>query len=323
MKTSNTLAISSDADKSRPAGHERYFYHSFPRRGKNSAIEVEKGLKILRSIRDFGLLLAPETVKWKQPCSNGTFREFLPVIQKRVCFTEIQVDEIRRHSTAFGGFGLEFDNITIRNIGAVPAFYLPRYTEEFNNLSAIGALLFSIAMDARTIFQSIDKFAEIIKTWNRGDQPTLFQFADESGKVLESTSLDIGEVKKFLDFIGYRVTPFSDMKNGMEAFLQFFQHIHRDKKKAPLDGRVTESILQKWAAPVEKGHARYDELHTALKDLCAQFGKKPNALARISIIQTEEDVHGAIDGDNLVLLLATVFQGLSPAQRSAFRRLVA
>src|SRR5260221_5629946 len=49
-------------------------------------------------------------------------------------------------------------------------------------------------------------------------------------------------------------------------------YIERDKEKMPLDGRVTESILQRWADLVENGDPRHNELHTALNELCARFG---------------------------------------------------
>ena len=46
---------------------ERYFYHSFPRRGSSTEAEIDKGCKILASIRDFGLLLTPQLIEWQQP----------------------------------------------------------------------------------------------------------------------------------------------------------------------------------------------------------------------------------------------------------------
>src|SRR5258708_6209717 len=100
-------------------------------------------------------------------------------------------------------------------------------------------------------------------------------------------------------------------------------YIERDKEKMPLDGRVTESILQRWADLVENGDPRHNELHTALNELCARFGKKPNSLARISIVRTGDQSVEAPSSDELVALLAAVFRGLTPAQKSAFRKLAA
>jgi len=89
-----------------------------------------------------------------------------------------------------------------------------------------------------------------------------------------------------------------------------------------LDGRVAERVLQQWADLVEGGDPRYHEVHLALSELCARFGRKPNTLARISIVRTGRQTVGA-HPDELVALLAAVFRGLPPAQKAAFRKLTA
>jgi hypothetical protein len=120
-------------------------------------------------------------------------------------------------------------------------------------------------------------------------------------------------------FVGYEMTaeqylgsPYSSEKHGRVV----------RERDVPLDGRVTEGVLQRWATLVEEGHPDYDDLHEALNELCARFGKKPNTLARISIIKTETEPEVVLVGDDLVALLAAVFRGLTPAQKSAFRRQV-
>lgn len=99
-------------------------------------------------------------------------------------------------------------------------------------------------------------------------------------------------------------------------------YLGRDKDRTPLDGRQTEAVLRPWSEPVEPGHPLHAELHGALNDLCARFGKRPNSLARLSLLHTDEGA-SATFSDDLVALLAAVFNGLSPAQKTAFRRLVA
>jgi hypothetical protein len=93
---------------------------------------------------------------------------------------------------------------------------------------------------------------------------------------------------------------------------------HRDG----LDGRVTEGVLQKWSELVELGHPQYDELHAALDEFFARLGKKPNSLARISIIGTKggEVFAGPLFPDDLVPLLVAVYRKLTPAQKSAFQK---
>jgi hypothetical protein len=97
----------------------------------------------------------------------------------------------------------------------------------------------------------------------------------------------------------------------------------RDAKAAmPGDGRVTEGVLKRWADLVEQGHPDFQSLHTALNKLCARFGKKPNTLARISIVRTGPEPHALQSGDDLVALLAAVFRDMTPAQKTAFRKQV-
>jgi len=57
--------------------------------------------------------------------------------------------------------------------------------------------------------------------------------------------------------------------------------------------------------------------------LCARYGKKPNSLARISIIKEGREASAPGFSDELVTLLAAVFRGLTPAQKSEFRRQIA
>ena len=71
---------------------------------------------------------------------------------------------------------------------------------------------------------------------------------------------------------------------------------------------------------VEEGHPLHATLRQELNALCARFGKSPNALARISIIPGPNKQPPAVS-DDLVALLAAVFKSLSPAQKTAFRKL--
>jgi hypothetical protein len=102
------------------------------------------------------------------------------------------------------------------------------------------------------------------------------------------------------------------------------KYLEREKGSG-LDGRVTESVLQKWAELVEEGHPKYDELHTALNEFCARFGKKPNSRARISIVKTKDEAASSVPvfPDDLVSLMVAVYRKLTPAQKSAFWKEVA
>ena len=119
-------------------------------------------------------------------------------------------------------------------------------------------------------------------------------------------------------FVGYDISPEEYL--GSAPSTEKHGRMLRDKEAPPLDGRVTEGVLKRWSELVEQGHPDYDALHTALNEFCGRYGKKPNTLARISIIRTGAEPEPIPAGDNLVALLAAVFRGLTPAQKSAFRK---
>jgi hypothetical protein len=106
----------------------RFFYHSFPRRFRNSDNEITAGCKILTSIRDYGLLLLPEIVSWQYPHADGSPPRRITSIQRRACFTELSPCELTKHSDEFGHFALEFPIDTLKSLGAIPVFYIPQAT---------------------------------------------------------------------------------------------------------------------------------------------------------------------------------------------------
>jgi hypothetical protein len=119
-------------------------------------------------------------------------------------------------------------------------------------------------------------------------------------------------------FVGYAKMTVEDYLRARYSTEKHGREDQRDKTL--LDGRVTEGVLKRWSELVEKGHPDYEGVYTALNELCATYGKKPNTLARISVVKTEHEAVATTFSDDLVALMATVFHGLTPAQQSAFRK---
>ena len=122
-------------------------------------------------------------------------------------------------------------------------------------------------------------------------------------------------------FVGYVISPSEYLGSPYSA--ERHGRVQLDKAAPALDGRVTEGVLKRWSDLVEQGHPDHATLHVALNEFCGRYGKKPNSLARISIVQTEPHPEAASSEDDLVALLAAVFRGLTPAQRSTFRKMTA
>lgn len=205
---------------------ERYLYHCFPRRSANSAEEIAKGLKVLKCIRDFGLLLLPESIEWSQPVTGRPPRTF-PVIQPRVCFTDLSPAELPEHAARFGHFAIEFDMESARKLGAIPVFYVPQRD------GGIGTSLLAILLDARAV---IDR-ARITYDILNGKIPVNERVALTVGftrNPQEKETFDIhrDESKVLLDALGHQITPWPMLANGMDALLNFFypadNTIHND-----------------------------------------------------------------------------------------------
>jgi hypothetical protein len=195
---------------------DRYLYHCFPRRGANTTEEIAKGVKILTCIRDFGLLLLPESIEWSQPVTNQPPRT-IPVIQSRVCFTDLTPVELPEHATTFGHFALEFDIESARQLGAIPVFYVPQKD------GGVGASLVTILLDARAI---IDR-AAIVHKLLTGETPVNDRFALTTGfarNPQDKRTFDIhrDESKAFLEALNHQATPWPMLSTGLDALLGFF-----------------------------------------------------------------------------------------------------
>lgn len=111
---------------------ELHCYHSFPRpRHDNSDQHGEllsRGLGILRSIRDMGLVLAPEVVEWSYPPDTLGVPPPHRILQRRISFTVLRNDELGGHAAQFGPFAIEFTIEGLLSCGALPVMHVPEVT---------------------------------------------------------------------------------------------------------------------------------------------------------------------------------------------------
>jgi hypothetical protein len=121
---------------------QRFFFHSFPRRtkGETRPDQLARGLRILRTIKEVGLVLAPEIVSWSQPTISERPRQ-ITHRQQRLCFTELARGELTEHGKRFGPFSLQFSINTLRRLGALPVIYLPQNVKGDTGLSSAGAVI--------------------------------------------------------------------------------------------------------------------------------------------------------------------------------------
>ena len=197
---------------------ERFFYHSFPRRGRSTDGELEKGLKILSLICEVGLVLAPEVVKWKTPHADGSPPREQETIQRRVCFTELAPPELARHAEEFGHFALEFDIETLKRMGAMPVFYIPQpAARDGDGAASLGSTLVMQSTDAMILAMRLADIAEVLPEVNEGRFDCTVGFTN-----LKTFSLDVAETRKVLEAFAYAITPADMIKHSLAGLLSCF-----------------------------------------------------------------------------------------------------
>jgi hypothetical protein len=200
---------------------ERFFYHSFPRRGRSTNAEIEKGCKILNLIGEAGLLLAPEAVKWKHPHADGSPPREQESIQRRICFTELAPDELILHAEEFGHFALEFDIDTLKRMGAMPVFYIPQSVgEDGEGVTSLGTTLVIQSIDAMILAMRLAGVTKVLAEApdvNEGRFDCTFGFQN-----LKTFSLDVAETRKSLEGLLYAITPPDMLEHGLTGLLSCF-----------------------------------------------------------------------------------------------------
>lgn len=198
---------------------ERYFYHSFPRRGRDDESAVQRGLTILELIRDFGLLLTPEITTWEYPHADGSPPRKMEMVQRRVCFTELAPAEVPQHAREFGQFALEFEIDTLKRLHALPVFYIPK-----GDTSPLGPTLVIQLIDAMCV---IDRMARVKQALELPNVPPRvnFEFGFDRPK---SFNIDAEEMRRSIDGITYATTPPQMLSLAIEGVMNLFYFADAD-----------------------------------------------------------------------------------------------
>ena len=213
---------------------ERFFYHSFPRRGASTAEEIDKGCKILNGDPRFRSVVNATLIEWNQPSLGGTPPRVFPVIQKRVCFTELGPLELPQHAEKFGHFALEFEIDAVRRLGAVPVFYVPQPTGEAAvDGSAVGTALLAIAMDSHVVIQRMACLDQLFKG-QRQWQSILIGSRGLPAVLMEGGTTDLIVMKQEFSRRDWPCcwTPWDNLRDGAFALLNFFHptdNVKQDK----------------------------------------------------------------------------------------------
>jgi hypothetical protein len=202
---------------------ERFFYHSFPRRGRDTAAEIDKGCMVLALMRDAGLLLTPEIVEWQYPHADASPPRVERILQKRVCFTELAPRELPGHAREFGHFSLEFKVAIVRQLGGIPVFYVPRPDKAAGtSLEDLGSILVIQLMDARNLVNHIAHLMNIFDTQQVAEHLDVNVNYIENPSNQGQFTLASAEAKKTLQAVTHGVTPPSMLAEGINGMLNLF-----------------------------------------------------------------------------------------------------
>ena len=199
----------------------RFFYHSFPRprQGETHSETASRGWAILQSMKNLGLILAPEVVEWHTPVSLGTPSP-IQILQRRICFTELSQQELSEHSTRFGPFALEFETTALRRIGALPVIYMPQALSEQDHLALLGPFVVGHLDQIRStldLLNQISQFGNPAYVQSLGansvadDCMVTLTNPDESGGTVQEFQVPWIAIRDLLSFIGFKRAPFDAM----------------------------------------------------------------------------------------------------------------
>ncbi|MFM0391183.1 hypothetical protein [Paraburkholderia phytofirmans] len=213
----------------KPTLDNRRFFHSFPRPKKKDhpSATLDRGLRILKLMRDTGLILAPEVVDWDLTSLGVAEKEKLQFLQRRACFTELSFDELPQHAETFGPISLAFDITRLRLSGAVPVNYVPQGSAD-NPASALPTLFARGVYHTQLVLGKLrdihrNCYPEHVKSFapNGISPDAKFHFpktSDGNGGV----EVPISHVKALLDNVTFGSIPFDHSEAVLGALLNLY-----------------------------------------------------------------------------------------------------
>lgn len=209
----------------------RRFFHNFPRprAGEDAAATLKRGIAILTSIKNVGLVLAPEVVKWDIQVIAGK-NEPLRLLQRRASFTELSLPELALHSRAFGPISLSCDIGKLREIGAMPVIYAPQGVAG-NALSQIATFCVNGVHHTRLVLTQLQRLKEMSNpelTAHRYRQPVdsdyklILQNPDNTGNTVASYDVPALLVQQVLAHVSFNSIPFNHSIAILDVFANIF-----------------------------------------------------------------------------------------------------
>jgi hypothetical protein len=180
-------------------------------------------------MKQAGLILAPETVRWDMTMLGPDAPE-VNLLQRRASFTELAMSELARHSENFGPVSLAFDIGKLREIGAIPVVYVPQGV--INNPHSLiptfavngvyhTRYVLSQLYELKGLSDPVQLSARFGMPVNPGCEATLTN-PHPDGTSKTEHRVPIAEIDKILRYIGFRNIPFDHSVAVLDYFLNLF-----------------------------------------------------------------------------------------------------
>jgi hypothetical protein len=257
----------------------RRFFHSFPRakKGELPSDTLKRGLNTLAFMKETGLLLAPEIVTWDiSGFSHGS--KPLSILQRRMSFTELSVNELPAHSAFFGPLSLSCDIAKLRGIGATPVIYVPQGMTA-NPVSQIPIFCVNGIHHTKYVLSQLQQLKQMSDpVWMEAQygQPVLpnceaiLKNTDPTGSVVAEYRIPSADIRDVLQYVGFNNIPFDHSAAVLGFFLNMFY---------PTDNPYTNDQL---------GYYRQREWRLIACDIGVKGRTITRALSPIEISRLEE-----------------------------------
>lgn len=164
-----------------------------------------------------GLLLVPERIEWRERLASGAPSQPIVSYQKRICFTELSPQELSGHADAFGPFSLEFEVMRLRQLGALPVFYVPRAEADIG-YDALGTAILARMTDIQLALTRLAAIADVVATADANEQLRLTRNGADAGP----TRATAGGAKDLLRVIFEGIQPPQALLNTVRAMSGLF-----------------------------------------------------------------------------------------------------
>lgn len=170
----------------------------------------------------WGLLLTPEKIVFHgEPFRDEDDGQPIPILQRRLCLSELSEAELPDHAQLFGPIALEFDQPTLRRIGGMPVIYIPQPLSAdpgHDHFALIGQTFVYRLFETYQVIADLAEVHQHLKQLS-GDESSI-TIAHAERKAIREYPSDL--LREFLDNLTYRRQPLSQLSSALNLLGCFF-----------------------------------------------------------------------------------------------------